>query len=389
MTHDFDRVVERRDTDSHKWRKYGPDVVPLWVADMDFRSPEPVVEALRERVEHGVYGYGYNLERSPLHEVFAERLGVLYGWRVPPDAVVLIPGVIPGFNVAARMLTSAGDGVLLQTPLYPPLLRVPGNVGIAMDAADLARSPDGRYEVDWDALARAVTPRTRFFLLCSPHNPVGRVWRRAELERLAQLCLARGLSIVADEIHGDLVFEGHRHVPIASLAPEVAERTVTLMAPSKTWNLAGLKFGLAVIPNAALRERFAAARADLVYGVNVLGYTAALAAYRHGGPWLAALLRYLEANRDFVVDYARKHLPGVVVAPPEGTYLAWLDCRGAAIPGGDPFAFFLERARVALSDGATFGPGGAGFVRLNFGCPRSLLAEGLDRMRDALAAAHR
>jgi cystathionine beta-lyase len=340
-------------------------------------------------VEHGVYGYGYNLERSPLHEVFADRLATLYGWRVEPDAVVLIPGVIPGFNVAARVLSSPGDGVLLKVPLYPPLLRVPGNVGITMDAADLARAPEGRYEVDFDALARAITPRTRFLMLCNPHNPVGRVWRRAELERLAELCLARGLAIVADEIHGDLVFAGHRHVPIASLAPEIAERTLTLMAPSKTWNLAGLKFGLAVIPNAALRERFAAGRADLVYGVNILGYTAALAAYRDGGPWLLALLRYLEASRDFLVEYTRKHLPGIVVTPPEGTYLAWLDCRHATIPGGDPFTFFLERARVALSDGATFGRGGAGFVRLNFGCPRSILAEGLDRMRQALAAARR
>lgn len=389
MSHDFDRVIERRHTESNKWRKYGPDVVPLWVADMDFRSPEPVIRALRERVEHGVYGYGYNLERSPLHEVFADRLWKLYGWRVEPDAVVLIPGVIPGFNVAARVFARPGDGVLLQIPLYPPLLRVPGNVGITMDAADLARAADGRSEVDWDALERAITPRSRFLLLCNPHNPVGRVWRREELQRMAELCLARGLSIVADEIHGDLVYPGHRHVPIASLAPEIAARTITLMAPSKTWNLAGLKLGLAVIPNAALRERFAAARADLVYGVNVLGYTAALAAYREGGPWLADLLRYLEANRDFLVEYAEKHLPGVVVAPPEGTYLAWLDCRGAAIPGGDPFVFFLSTARVALSDGATFGRGGAGFVRLNFGCPRAQLAEGLDRMRDALAGARR
>ena len=181
MTFDFDRVLERRNTDSNKWRKYGPDVVPLWVADMDFRSPEPIIEALRGRVEHGVYGYGYNLERSPLHEVFADRLATLYGWRVEPDAVVLIPGVIPGFNVAARVLSSPGDGVLLKVPLYPPLLRVPGNVGITMDAADLARAPEGRYEVDFDALARAITPRTRFLMLCNPHNPVGRVWRRAEL----------------------------------------------------------------------------------------------------------------------------------------------------------------------------------------------------------------
>jgi cystathionine beta-lyase len=254
-----------------------------------------------------------------------------------------------------------------------------------MDAADLVRSADGRYEIDFDALGRAVTPRTRFLMLCNPHNPVGRVWRREELQRLAELCLARGLAIVADEIHGDLVFPGHPHVPIASLAPEVAARTITLMAPSKTWNLAGLKCGLAVIPDAGLRERFLAARVDMVHAVNVLGYVAALAAYKDGGPWLAALLPYLEANRDFAVEYARKHFPGVVVAPPEGTYLAWLDCRRGGIPGGDPFTFFLENARVALNDGATFGRGGQGFVRLNFATPRSVLTEGLERMRAALA----
>jgi cystathionine beta-lyase len=386
MTYDFDQVIERRHTESAKWRKYGEGVVPLWVADMDFASPEPVVRALRERVEHGVFGYGYNLETSPLHDLFADRLQKLYGWRVEPDAVVLIPGVIPGFNVACRALTSPGDGVLLKVPLYPPLLRVAGNVGITPDAADLARSAGGRYEVDLDALARAITPRTRVFMLCNPHNPVGRVWRHEELRRMADLCLTRGLAIVADEIHSDLVFSGHRHVPIAALGPEVAERTITLMAPSKTWNLAGLKLGLAVIPNAALRERFAAARADMAYGVNILGYTAALAAYRDGGPWLEELLRYLAANRDFLVDYVRRHLRGVAVAAPEATYLAWLDCRESGIPGGDPFTFFLEEARVALNDGTTFGRGGQGFARLNFGCPRSILAEGLDRMRAALAA---
>src|SRR5438034_3262850 len=180
MAYDFDRVIERRHTESSKWRKYGEDVIPLWVADMDFASPAPVIRALRERVEHGVFGYGYTLERSPLHDLFADRLQKLYGWRVEPDAVVLIPGVIPGFNVACRALTAAGDGVLLKVPLYPPLLRVPGNVGITMDAADLARSASGRYEIDFDALERAITPRTRVLLLCNPHNPVGRVWRREE-----------------------------------------------------------------------------------------------------------------------------------------------------------------------------------------------------------------
>ena len=386
MSFDFDRVIERRHTESFKWRKYGEGVIPLWVADMDFASPEPVVRALRERVEHGVFGYGYNLEPSPLHALFADRLQKLYGWRVEPDAVVLIPGVIPGFNVACRAVTTPGDGVLLKVPLYPPLLRVPGNVGITLDAADLAWSAGGRYDIDFEALEHALTPRTRVLLLCNPHNPVGRVWRREELQRLAELCLTRGLAIVADEIHSDLVFPPHRHVPIASLDPAIAERTITLMAPSKTWNLAGLKLGLAVIPNAALRERFATARGDMAYGVNILGYTAALAAYRDGGPWLEALINYLEANRDFLVDYVRRHLPGVAVAPPEATYLAWLDCRDAAIPGGDPFTFFLETARVALNDGTAFGRSGQGFVRLNFGCPRAILTEGLDRMRAALAA---
>src|SRR3989441_1333427 len=201
MAFDFDRVIERRHTESSKWRKYGEDVIPLWVADMDFASPAPVIRALRERVEHGVFGYGYTLERSPLHDLFADRLQKLYGWRVEPDAVVLIPGVIPGFNVACRALTAAGDGVLLKVPLYPPLLRVPGNVGITMDAADLARSASGRYEIDFDALERAITPRTRVLLLCNPHNPVGRAWRREELGRMAELCLARGSRSSRSEEH--------------------------------------------------------------------------------------------------------------------------------------------------------------------------------------------
>jgi cystathionine beta-lyase len=353
---------------------------------MDFPAPEPVVRALRERVEHGIFGYGVGLDAvSPLHEVFAERLARRFGWRVCPEAIVLLPGVIPGFNVACRMLAGPGDGLLLQVPLYPPILRVPLNLGLAADQVPLAREPDGRYGLDWKAFEAAITPRTRAFLLCNPHNPVGRVYRRDELLRLAELCLRHGLWIVADEIHCDLLYSGQQHVPIASLDAEVERRTVTLMAPSKTFNLPGLKAAVAVIPDAAVREQFAATRSDLVQTMNVLGYTAALAAYRDGQEWLDQLLAYLEANRDFLVDYVRRYLPGITVAAPEATYLAWLDCRRAPIPGGDPYTFFLERARVALNDGKTFGPGGEGFVRLNFGCPRSILGEALQRMRRALA----
>ena len=381
MTYDFDRLIDRRGTHSDKWQKYGPDVLPLWIADMDFQSPEPVIRALRGRVEHGVFGY-LAFEQPEFHELFADRLLKRYNWRVSPDAVVLIPGVIPGFNVAGRVLAVPGDGLILQTPVYPPILRAASSIGLTREEAPLARRPDGSYAPDVDAFVAAIRERTRFFLLCNPHNPVGRVFSRDELTRLAEVCLRRGLAIVADEIHCELTLDGQRHTPIASLAPEISERTITLMAPSKTFNLAGLKCSVAIIPNAALREKFVAGRVDLVQTVNVLGYAAAFAAYRDGQPWLDELLRYLEANRDFVVEYVRARLPGVAVAPPEATYLAWLDCRNAGPAAPDPFTFFLEKARVALSDGALFGAGG--FVRLNFGCPRSILTEALDRMSLAL-----
>jgi len=384
MTYDFDRVLDRRSTLSNKWRKYPPDVLPLWVADMDFPSPEPVVRALRERAEHGVYGYGF--EDPEFGEVFADRVQKRYGWKVSPEALVLVAGVIPGLNVACRALTEPGDGLLMQVPVYPPILRSPTNHGLTRDDAPLGREADGRYVADLDRFRAAIHRRTRAFLLCNPHNPVGRVFTRDELAGMAQICLERGLPIIADEIHCDLLYQGQRHIPIASLAPEIEQRTITLMAPSKTFNLAGLKVSVAVIPNASLRERFMAARGDYVQAsVNVFGFAAALAAYRDGQPWLEELMRYLEANRDFLADYVRRHLPGVTMHPPEGTYLAWLDCRGTARAAADPFTFFLERAKVALNDGALFGPGGQGFVRLNFGSPRSLLTEGLERMRRALA----
>ena len=384
---DFDRVIDRRSTASNKWKKYDKDVLPLWVADMDFASPEPVTRALRERAAHGVFGYVY--EEPEFFEVAADRIARRYGWRVAPEAVVLLPGVIAGLNMAARVFAQPGDGLLEQLPVYPPILRCPGNMALTRDEALLTRRPDGRYEIDWDVFERAITPRTRAFILCNPHNPVGRVFTRAELTRMAEICRRHDVWIIADEIHCDLLFRGQQHVPIASLDPEVARRTVTLMSPSKTFNLAGLKCAIAVIPDAGLRERFIATKVDLVSNPNVFGFAAALAAYRDGGPWLDALMRYLEANRDFTVDYVRRHFPGVTVHPPEGTYLAWLDFRGAGIPGGDPFTFFLDKARVALNDGVTFGPPGAGFARLNFGSPRAMLTEGLDRMREALRALHR
>ena len=379
----FDRVVDRRASDSNKWHKFPADVLPLWVADMDFPSPPAVVDALRARVEHGFFGY--LREHNELPAVVAERLAKRYGWRVSPEAVVALPGVIAGFNQALRALTSPGDGLLVQTPVYPPILRAAGNHGLRRDEHALTRGADGRYAVDLETFGASFRDRTRAFLLCNPHNPVGRLYGRTELEGMAAACLRRDVAIVADEIHCDLLLDGRQHVPMASLAPEIEQRTITLMAPSKTFNLPGLKCAVGIVPDAELRQRFVAAGADLVPKINLLGYTAAVAAYREADAWLDELLAYLADNRDFLVEQVRTRLPGVVVAPPEATYLAWLDCRGAAPAADDPYTFFLERARVALSDGSAFGPGGAGFVRLNFGCPRPLLAQALERMRAALA----
>lgn len=382
MPYDFDRIIDRRNTESNKWHKFGPDALPFWVADMDFPSPEPVIRALRERVEHGVFGYGY--EQPECHEVICERLRVRYGWKVGPEALVLLPGVNPSNNVACRAFAAPGDGVLIQLPVYPPILRVPDNVGLSRDGVEMIRGADGRYTVDFDAFERAITPRTRVFILCNPHNPVGRVFTRDELSRMAEICLRHGIVICADEVHSDLTYTGHRHVPIASLDPAIEARTITLMAPSKTYNLAGLKCSVAVIPDQALRETFMASRLDMVQSANILGYTAMLAAYRDGQSWLDELLRYLEGNRDYLVQYVRANFPGIDIGVPEGTYLAWLDCRRAGIPDNDPYTFFLETGRVAFNDGRTFGRGGEGFVRFNFACPRPLLTQGLERMGQAL-----
>ena len=383
MTHDFDELVDRCQSESIKWRHYGDGVLPLWVADMDFRSPEAVIRALRERVDHGVFGYGS--EPPELRQVVVAWLDRSFGWQVSPEALVFLPDVATGFNLACHAVAAPGDGVLVQTPVYFPILYAPANAGLLLDQMELTRQPDGTYVIDYDAFEAAVTPRTHLFILCNPHNPVGRVFRRQELERMAEICLRHGAIICSDEIHCDLVFQGSRHVPIASLAPEVAAQTITLVAPSKTFNVAGLKCAVAIVENSELRDRYCAARAGLVGGVGVMGYTASLAAYRDGRPWLEEALRYLEGNRDLLLQYVAERMPGIGVGKPEGTYLAWLDCRQADLPG-NPYEFFLKQAKVALNDGVQFGKGGEGFVRLNYGCCRATLEEALDRMQQAMQA---
>lgn len=380
MVFDFDRIIDRRGTDSIKWRRYG-DAIPMWVADMDFTAPEPVIEALRARVEHGIFGYAG--EPAVLREVLCAWLQRRFNWTITPDALVFVPGVVTAFNVACRAFCAPGDGVLIQAPVYPPMRTAPANFGLVREEMELTQEASGRYTVDYDRMADSVTDRTRLFMLCSPHNPTGRVFTSDELVRMAEISLSRGLTICSDEIHCDLVFEPHRHLPIASLDPEIARHTVTVMAPSKTFNIPGLGFSFAVIEDAELRKQFNAAARDIVPHINALAYTGALAAYSEGEPWLEACIAYLRRNRDALMQFVAERLPGVRMALPEATYLAWLDFREANL-GEDPQHFFLKRAGVALNAAEAFGPGGEGFARLNFGCPASTLFEALERMEAAL-----
>ncbi len=385
MSYDFDTQLDRRATNSIKYRFYDPDVLPMWVADMDFTAPEPVLAALRAQVEHGVYGY--EIPTEALIDRLRERLYRLYGWTVASKEIVVVPGLVSGFNVAARAVCQPGDGYVIQTPVYFPMLEVPKNYPLERHDAPLQLVSHGHtlhYELDAAAFAAALRANTRLFLFCHPHNPAGKAFTRPELAQLADHCLRHNLVICSDEIHSELLLDGTSHLPIALLAPEVADRTITLVSPSKTFNIAGLFCGFAIISNPDLRQRFQAVVHQLTLHVASAGLVAAEAAL---GPetdgWLAALRAYLTANRDALVTYVRDQLPGVRTTVPEATYLAWLDCRALNLEPS-PFEFFLRQARVALNDGATFGPGGEGFVRLNFGCPRATLLEALDRLRLAL-----
>jgi cystathionine beta-lyase len=382
---DFDTVVDRRETASFKWDKYGGrDVIPLWVADMDFRSPPAVVTALQQRAWHGVFGYTHASDE--LEATVQATLARDYSWDVPVPWLVWLPGLVSGLNVLCRTVGVAGDEVATFVPIYPPFLSAPGfasrsvvRVPLVPSASGSAPTP-GRWEMDLDLLEHVLTPRTKLLLLCSPHNPAGRVWSRTELEALADMACRHDLVIGSDEVHAGLVLdEDKRHLPIATLGPDIAARTITLMAPSKTFNLPGLGCSFAVISDRSRRRDFCRAMEGIVPHVNLFGYTAAQAAYESGGPWLEALLTYLRGNRDLVENEV-EGMPGLSVAHVEATYLAWIDARASGLP--DPVKDF-ETAGVGLSDGAEFGS--PGFVRLNFGCSRSLLAEGLARMKTALA----
>jgi cystathionine beta-lyase len=382
MTFDFDHVPQRLGTDSQKWQKYaGRDILPLWVADMDFKSSPAIVAALQQRVAEGIYGYARPVASTV--EAFVGALTQRYGWTIDPTWIVWLPGLVAGLNLTAQAYAEPGDEVLTLTPVYPPFISGPKNSGRISTSVPL-RLVAHRWEIDWVALERAVTPRTKLFFLCNPHNPIARVWRRAELERLGEFCLRHNLVLCSDEIHCDLILDDLPHLPAASLSAALAQRTITLMAPSKTYNVPGLCTSMAIIPDATLRAKFIRAAAGIMAEVNVLGFTACEAAYRDSEPWRQALLQTLRSNRDLILDFVARELPGITIeAPIEATYLAWLNV--AALKLADPIAHF-EQHGVGLSEGSVFGEPRGIHVRLNFGCSPATLREALQRMKRAVAA---
>lgn len=385
MSFDFDALVTRAGSDSSKWRVYGEEALPMWVADMDFQSPQPILDALHARVEHAVFGYGG--DSQVLQNVICERMDRLHGWQIEPDDVVLLPGLVCGLNVVSRAIGEPGDGVLISTPVYPPFHTAPTNQDRVLQTASMAVRAIGQqlqYELDMEAFADAIEPNTSLFILCNPHNPVGRAFTKEELLAMADHCVRNDMVICSDEIHCDLLLGDTKHVALASLDPEIAERTITLIAPSKTFNVPGLGCSAAIIQNPDLRAKMAKASSGIVPHTNVLGISAAIAAYTQCQDWHDGLLAYLTANRDLVVSYIEEQMPQLRVTNPEATYLAWVDCSEAGIEG-NPHDFFLKEGKVALNDGGRFGEEGKEFVRLNFGTQRSRVEEGLERMKNALS----
>jgi len=381
--HRFDQITlaELQQKPCAKWRYFDPDVIALWVADMDFPPAPEIVEALRERAASDNLGYPMATGEPGLLEAILERMAARHGWKLRAEELWLINGVIPSLYLAVLACSSAGDEVIIQTPIYPPFIsavkdtdRVPRYNPLVVE--------NGQYRIDFAQLEALITPATRLLLLCHPHNPTGRVFRRDELEQLADFVLRHNLWVVSDELHSDLLYPGERHLPLASLHPEIAQRTITVFGPTKAFNIAGLKIGIVVSQNAALLTRLKRQGRGLVTGPNVMAQVATLAAYRHAQPWLEMTLRYLDGNRRFLGDYLPKHLPHVGYLPPQATYLAWLDFRALGL--GDRLYQALLDCRVGLNDGPQYGPGFEGFARLNFATPRHILEEAVARLERGL-----
>ena len=373
---DFDTIIERRNTNSVKWDAYGSrDIIPLWVADMDFRSPPQVMESLHTRVDHGVFGY--TAPPPELAKILGDKFEDLYGWRIEEEWITWLPGLVCGINIACLLAGERGDAVITSTPVYPPFLRAPTNTGRTLRTVPMIND-DGRWRHDISALEE-IAHGSSLYLLCSPHNPVGRVFTRREIEVVGDICEHEDILICSDEIHGRLILDDVNHIPTASVSSTLADRTITLVSPSKTFNLAGIGCACSIISNPVIRKRFRDSMKDVIPHVGIFGYEAALSAYTYGESWLSALLDYLRSNRNFVEKWVVE-TPGLTMSHVEATYLAWIDTRALGL---DEPARFFEKYGVGLWRGEDFGM--PGFVRLNFACSIRLLDKALNRMGEAIA----
>jgi len=387
MHYNFDEIIERNGTSSLKYdgkkRYFGTDdVLPMWVADMDFRSPDFIINALENRLSHGILGY--NIKPEGFYSSVINWLKRRFDWDVQQDWISFTPGVVSALNFGVLSLTEPGQKVIIQTPVYAPFFKVVKNHNRQLIINEL-KLQNGRYIMDLENLESQIDKDTKAIILCSPANPAGRVWTKQELLALGDICLKNDLLIISDEIHSDLILKGHQHFPLASLSRELADITVTCMAPSKTFNIAGLASSVIITSNPDLKQRFDMLpnSLDLNNG-NLFGIEALQAAYIYGDEWLEQMLAYLDGNIDFLESFSTQYLPKIKVIRPEGTYLVWLDCRQMGMNQTELRRFFIEVAKVGFNSGTDFGPGGEGFMRMNVGCPRAIIAEGLSRIKEAM-----
>ncbi|MFC5402786.1 MalY/PatB family protein [Cohnella soli] len=386
MKYDFDKRMDRSGTASYKWdqseKLFGrADILPLWVADMDFEAPKEVVDAIKQRADLGIYGYTFRTQ--DYFDAVSGWLDRRHGWKIEQEWITSSPGVVPALSLLVLAMTEPGDGIILQSPVYYPFYDV-----IKMNGRNVVDNAlvleNGQYRMDFERLERQAQDGAKMLLLCSPHNPGGRVWKREELERIGEICDKYGVFVVVDEIHHDLVFSGHKHLPYASLSDKFAQHSATCIATSKTFNLAGLQTASVIIPNDEVRRKYNALLKTLsIHMESFFGLTAVVSSYNHGEQWLEQLLVYLEGNLDTLEDFISKRLPQVKVIRPEATYLVWMDCTALSDKPQELKRLMFEEAGVAFSEGSVFGKQGAGYLRVNLACPRSLLLEALEKFANA------
>jgi len=385
MKYNFDAIIDRRGTGSEKWDMCdtifsGTGLLPLWVADMDFQSPPEVISALTERAAHGIYGY--TAYTGSAYESVINWFSTRHGWDIKKEWIVYSPGVVPALSLLVQCFTSPGDGIIIQRPVYHPFMHVVEWNGRKLLNSPLRQDKNGRYEMDLDDLRlRASDPSAKMIILCSPHNPPGRVWRRGELDTLIEICAERGILIVSDEIHCDLTYSGIKHIPLPLVRPEYSDRIITCTSPSKTFNLAGLQLSNIIIPDKTLRKEFRKISVrNGIFDPNSFAAVAMEAAYNNGGEWLDEMMEYVQGNLEFLENFFKSQLPEVKVIEPEGTYLVWTDFRGFGMGYRELLKKFVDEAKVAPGQGDIYGPEGEGFMRINLACPRTILEEGLKRI---------